>query len=98
VTKKNAVFVDVTLCVSGTNRHFGETHRLHHQDEKNPRGTNNVGRGSVLHLPATANVSSTLVIFTLMMDAIRSSETSVFPRATRCHIPEDGIVLNLIIF
>jgi hypothetical protein len=27
--------------------------------------------------------------FTLKMEAIRSSETSVLVRATRCHLPED---------
>jgi hypothetical protein len=31
-------------------------------------------------------------VFTLMMKAIRSSETSVLTRATRRHIPDDGIL------
>jgi hypothetical protein len=33
-------------------------------------------------------------VLTLMMEAIRSSETSVLIRATQRHIPEDGILHN----
>jgi hypothetical protein len=48
---------------------------------------------SVLQLLVTANfVSSSLIISTLMMKAIRSSETSVLTRAIQHHIPEDGIL------
>jgi hypothetical protein len=63
-----------------------ETYRLHHQDDKNRRTS------SVLRLLVTANVvPSSPILVTLMMDAIRSSETSVLIRASRRHIPEDGI-------
>jgi hypothetical protein len=54
---------------------------------------------SVLQLLVTANVVlSSLIIFTLMMEAIRSSETSVLTRATRHHIPEDGILHEMYVF
>jgi hypothetical protein len=81
---KNAVFWDVTQCISCNNRRFGGMYRLQHQGE--------ILR-SVLHLLATANVvPSSLIIFTLMTEAIRSSETSVITRATWRQTPEDGIL------
>jgi hypothetical protein len=57
--------------------------------------SNSVFHRSVFHLPVTANiVPSSLILFTPMMEGIRSSETSVRTKATQRHIPEDGIIEN----
>jgi hypothetical protein len=48
---------------------------------------------SVLGLLVTGNVfPRSSIPITLMMEAIRCSESSVLTRATRRHIPEDGII------
>jgi hypothetical protein len=48
---------------------------------------------SALQLLVTANfVPGWLILFTLLIEAMRSSETSVLARATRRHIQTDGIL------
>jgi hypothetical protein len=104
---KNAVFWDVAPCRScELNRRLGGTYRLHLQGRKiRERGTSmsrwlqteppventqlykNREGGPLSLLP------SSLADFSILkIEAIRSSETSVHQRSTRCHIPEDGIL------
>jgi hypothetical protein len=73
---KNAFFWDGTPCGFYKNRCFVGTYRLHHQDEKNQGARNNVSSNH--HL-----VPSSMILATLMMEPIISSETSVLKRATR---------------
>jgi hypothetical protein len=77
VTMKNAIFWDVMPFGFCNNRCFRGTYHLHHQDD-NELGT-------------TLAVTSTLV--TLMMLAIRCSETLALTTATWCNFLEDGILL-----
>jgi hypothetical protein len=47
----------------------------------------------VSRLQVIANVvSNLLILVTVMMEALRSSDTSILTRATRRHIPEDNIL------
>jgi hypothetical protein len=51
---------------------------------------------SVLRLLVTANVVPRLpILVTLIMESIRSSDTSVLIKAMRRNIPEDGILRSV---
>jgi hypothetical protein len=70
---------------------FGGTCLNHHQSEKNQWARDNAK--SNWQLPVTANFfPSSLILFTLMVEATLFSETSAPTRATRIHISEDGIL------
>jgi hypothetical protein len=46
----------------------------------------------MLQLLVTSNVPSSPILVTLMMEAVRSSVTTVLTRATWQNIPKDGIL------
>jgi hypothetical protein len=86
---KNYAILDVTSCGCCKSRRFGGTYRLNHQGDKNQLARN----VSVLQLLVTANVvHSSSILVALMMGTLSPSETSIPTRATRRHIPEDGIL------
>jgi hypothetical protein len=76
------------------NRRFERTYRVHYEGDKNRRPRNKVSR--VLQFLVAANVIPTSpILVTLVIEAIRSSETSVLKTRTRRSIPEDSIQLVL---
>jgi hypothetical protein len=78
----SAVFWAVKPCSFVRTDNSEETYRLHHQGEENQARTANF-------------VLNPLILFTLMMEAIRSFYTSVLTRVTQRHIPEYGILYFL---
>jgi hypothetical protein len=83
----NFAFCDVMPCDSCKIRRFGGMYCFHLQ-VKNTSNQRLILRG-VLQLLVTANVVPiSLIIFTLKMEAIRSSDTLVLIRVTWHHIPE----------
>jgi hypothetical protein len=96
VILKNAVFWDLTPGGCFNYRWLRVKYSFHQKGGKNQRNSfliKSVILRSVLQLIVTAFViPSSLILFTLMMEAIRYSEASVLRRATRRHVPEDGIL------
>jgi hypothetical protein len=83
---KNAVFLDVTPCGSCKKLRFGGTYRFHHRGEE-------VYLRSVFHLLVNANfIPRSLIVFTLMMEAMRFFPKRRFLQVTRHHTPQDGIL------
>jgi hypothetical protein len=78
---KNGVFWDVTPCGSCENRRFVGS-------------IASIIKVTIIDELGTLALTSSPIIFTLMMKAIHSSGTSVLTGATRRHIAEDGILHN----
>jgi hypothetical protein len=94
MTMRNAVFCDVTQFGSCKNRRIEGNCRLYHQGDNNRRARNlSVFLRTVLRLLVITNVvPSSPILFALIIQAIRSSETPILTKATGRNNQEDGIL------
>jgi hypothetical protein len=85
----NVVFWDVTPCGSSKKRRIREKFPFHRQDGKNLHANEQrtYKASSLLQFLDTANFSTSPILVTQIIVAIRSSETYVLTRATRRNIP-----------
>jgi hypothetical protein len=87
---KNTVFWDVAPCRYFVNRRFGGTYRLHLQSTVQ----STVYSSDSVYSYLLTLVYRSWISYTMKMEAIRSSETSVNKISTRRHNPEDGILCS----
>jgi hypothetical protein len=82
------MFWDVMPCGACKNRHFLGTYHLHHKGDNNWQARS----VSVTSNQSTLRINTCILLVTVMIEAIHSSETLVLTRDTQCNIPEDGIL------